>query len=94
LDPSGESYLSQINAVSQYKLMIVEKAMKNESTDMQFFFAFIIGFAMMFVEGESFLLLRLPRRKTFDLPPANHFFRRLCEVIKMSISPVVNKGGF
>ena len=61
---------------------------------MQFFFAFIIRFAMMFVEGESFLLLGLPRRKTFDLPPANHFFRRLCEVIEMSISPVVNKGGF
>jgi hypothetical protein len=49
--------------------------MKNESTAMQFFFAFIIiRFAMIFVEGESFLLLRLPRRKTFDLPPANHFF--------------------
>ncbi len=54
--------------------MIVAKAMKNESTAMQFFFAFIIiRFAMMFIEGESFLLLRLPRRKTFDLPPANHF---------------------
>jgi hypothetical protein len=54
--------------------MIVAKAMKNEPTSMQFFFAFIIRFAMMFVEGESFLLLGLPRRKTFDLPPANHFF--------------------
>jgi hypothetical protein len=53
--------------------MIVAKAMKNEPTSMQFFFAFIIRFAMMFVEGESFLLLGLPSRKTFDLPPANHF---------------------
>jgi hypothetical protein len=82
LDPSGESYLSQINAVSQYKLMIVAKTMKNESTAMQFFFAFIIGFAMMFVEGESFLLLRLPRRKTFDLPPANHFFAGYAKLSK------------
>jgi hypothetical protein len=83
LDPSGESYLSQINAVSQYKLMIVAKAMKNESTAMQFFFAFIIiRFAMMFIEGESFLLFRLPRRKTFDLPPANHFFAGYAKLSK------------
>jgi hypothetical protein len=63
--------------------MIVAKAMKNEPTAMQFFFAFIIiRFAMMSVEGGAFLLLRLPRRKTFDLPLANHFFAGYAKLSK------------